>query len=305
MILTVVLTAWWRNNDPVDGPALTRTAGDPGDRGGLRRARRLVLGRRGSATVQRVHRHRHGRLGNGCHRSTAAYSQLLRFEGPTPAQRFVACSGAVTSDVFNQFTVRDKDGNTIVVPPQVAPGVHPRGRPRDDHHRWQRCGVLQRGHPLLPADVIAWSRSSSRRRQPGDEDQRLPRPLALDDVGASRRSARCKAKMHRLYPSLRSAFPNARIIVIGYPYLFPERDAPYWNLTDCQTILRTVHTRASGPPCDPAGSTEPGRSTMRLRLQESSSSRRRRDGRTTSRVARVRSSTPTRSSRSSCRPLPG
>ena len=176
------------------------------------------------------------RLGNGCHRSAEAYSQLLRFEGPTPAQRFVACSGAVTSDVFNQFTISDKEGNTIVVPPQVAPGVHP------------EVGLVTitiGGNDVVFSSVVTHcfvrSHCMQAEFQPPDDNPArgisLPPPGPLD-TWALAAIDKVQEKMDALYPALKEAYPNARIVVIGYPYLFPDRQAPYWNLSDCQTILR-------------------------------------------------------------------
>ena len=65
----------------------------------------------------------------------------------------------------------------------------------------------------------------------------LPEPAPLDRW-ASEAIGKVQDKVDALYPKLREAYPNARILVIGYPYLFPDRDAPYLNLSDCQTILR-------------------------------------------------------------------
>ena len=236
MILTVVLTAWWRNNDPVDGPALHDLPQIPTIAGDYVALGDSYSAGEGLQPFNPFTESDTARLGNGCHRSQEAYSQLLRFEGPAPAQRFVACSGAVTSDVFNQFTVRDRDGNTIVVPPQIAPGVHP------------EVGLVTitiGGNDVVFSSVVTHcfvkSHCMDAQFQPPDDNPArgisLPPPGPLH-TWALEAIDKVKAKMDTLYPSLKEAYPNARVIVIGYPYLFPDRQAPYWNLTDCQTILR-------------------------------------------------------------------
>ncbi len=236
MILTVVLTAWWRNNDPVDGPALHELPAIPAISGDYVALGDSYSAGEGLQPFNAFTNTDTARLGNGCHRSAQAYSQLLRFEGPMPAQRFAACSGAVTSDVFNQFTVSDKHGNTIVVPPQVAPGVHP------------EVGLVTitiGGNDVVFSSVVTHCFLRTHCMQalfqpPGDNPARgisLPAAAPLDKWALAAID-KVKAKMDNLYPALRTAYPNARIIVIGYPYLFPDRQAPYWNLSDCQTILR-------------------------------------------------------------------
>lgn len=45
--------------------------------------------------------------------------------------------------------------------------------------------------------------------------------------------------LDRLYPRLKVVYPGARIVVVGYPYLFPDRHAPWWQ-GDCISILRRV-----------------------------------------------------------------
>jgi hypothetical protein len=236
MILTVVLTAWWRNNDPVEGPALSELPPIPAIVGDYVALGDSYSAGEGLHPFNAFTETDTARLGNGCHRSAQAYSQLLRFEGPTPAQRFVACSGAVTSDIFNQFQVRDSDGNTIVVPPQVAAGVHP------------EVGLVTitiGGNDVVFSSVVThcFLRTHCMEAQFQPPDDNPARGITLPPAGALDKWAleaidKVEAKMDKLYPDLRTAFPNARIIVIGYPYLFPDRDAPYWNLTDCQTILR-------------------------------------------------------------------
>jgi lysophospholipase L1-like esterase len=236
MILTVVLTAWWRNNDPVEGPALHELPAIPAIAGDYVALGDSYSAGEGLQPFDAFTNTDTARLGNGCHRSAQAYSQLLRFEGPAPAERFVACSGAVTSDIFRQFTITDKSGNSIVVPPQVAPGTHP------------EVGLVTitiGGNDVVFSSVVTHcflrNHCMEAPFQPPDDNPAreisLPPPAPLD-TWALAAIDKVEAKMHKLYPELREAYPNARIVVVGYPYLFPDRDAPYWNLTDCQTILR-------------------------------------------------------------------
>ena len=236
LVGTVAATAWWRNNDPVVGPPLYNLREIPAIDGEYVALGDSYSAGEGLQPFNAFTESDTAHLGNGCHRSNEAYSQLLRFEGPTPAQRFVACSGAVASDVFNQFTVSDKEGNSIVVPPQVAPGEHP------------EVGLVTITiggndvvfssvvtHCFLRTDCIATDFEP-----PDANPARGIMPPAAAPLGEWARAAigQVKAKMDVLYPKLEHDFPNARVVVIGYPYLFPDRPPPFWNLTDCQTILR-------------------------------------------------------------------
>jgi len=85
----------------------------------------------------------------------------------------------------------------------------------------------------------------------GDRDLVLPEADALNDWAAAVIQGEgpntIQSKIRLVYSKLREVYPSARILVIGYPYLFPDRPAPVFNVTDCQTILRRFdHTERNG-----------------------------------------------------------
>ncbi len=173
--------------------------------------------------------------GTGCHRSSRAYPRLLRFASPSPAELFVACSGAVKHDLYAPHRRGDR-ADAVVVAPQLDDKVHP------------EVGLVTLSiggndvvfskvvvHCFLHVDCLD-STFRSPRDDPG-RDLRFPptQPLRswADDA-----LVLVRTKVDDLYPKLRAQFPNARIIVVGYPYLFPDRGAPVFDLSDCQSILR-------------------------------------------------------------------
>ena len=236
LIMSVLVTAWWRNNEPVGGPSLhllPEIASIDGDYVALGDSYSAGEGLRPFEAFTESDT---ARLGNGCHRSQSAYSQLLRFAAPTPAKRFVACSGAVTNDIFKSYTNDDHKGHKLVVPPQVEGGEHP------------EVGLVTitiGGNDVVFSGVVThcFLRTNCMKSEfdaPPDNPDRgikLPEDQALD-TWAPAAIEIVKTKVEALYPQLRVAYPNARIIVIGYPYLFPDRQPTLLNLTDCQTILR-------------------------------------------------------------------
>jgi hypothetical protein len=50
-----------------------------------------------------------------------------------------------------------------------------------------------------------------------------------------------RSRIDRVYHHLRSTYPSARVVAVGYPYLFPAGDPPsVWKLNDCASLLRRV-----------------------------------------------------------------
>jgi hypothetical protein len=240
LVATLVLMAFWRNNDPVAGPPihdLPVISGISGEYVALGDSYAAGEGLRPFAPFTGDD---HARLGTGCHRSQVAYSQLLRFEDPVPATRFVACSGAVINDIFRPYVLRD-GGTTLEVPAQVPAGV------RTD------VGLVTisvGGNDAVFSAVVRHCFVRDRCLQahfepPEDDLERsidLPEAQPLDAWAAAvlrgDEPETIQSKVGAVYAGLRAAYPRARIIVIGYPYLFPAGDAPVVNVTDCQTILR-------------------------------------------------------------------
>ena len=174
--------------------------------------------------------------GTGCHRSSPhAYPRLLRFEAPSPAERFVACSGAVKHDMYNPHRTGDS-ADSVVIAPQLDGEVHP------------EVGLVTLSiggndvvfskvvvHCFLHVDCLDSTFRAP--RDVPDRDLRFPATQPLRSW-AEEALVLVRGKVDDLYPKLRAQFPNARIIVVGYPYLFPDRGAPVFDLSDCQSMLR-------------------------------------------------------------------
>jgi GDSL-like Lipase/Acylhydrolase family len=170
-----------------------------------------------------------GTAATNCDRSVSqAYSELLKFSSATVTKTFVACSGAIEHDIFNP-TIR----NGITVHPQVSGTVQP------------DVGLVTLtmggNNALFSKIVIACFEESNCLRQtfPPSGVQAVepvpPGPLATD-WGPATLLAIGKEDA-TVFPALRHDYPNARIVVIGYPYLFPTGSAPIWPL-DCFSVLR-------------------------------------------------------------------
>lgn len=235
--LLIGVAAWSRNRDPSEGPDLSAlpeitvagqyvALGDSYSAGeGLRPFDPFTTSD-------------HAHLGNGCHRSQLAYSRLLRFVAPVPAVRFAACSGAVTFDVLHPFRIGrggGPDGRAVTVPPQVA-GTH------------EDVGLVTitiGGNDVVFSKVVVhcFLRSAclDKTFDAPDDDPMRGLDLPDDQPLASWAEAAMGVvdqKVAVLYPQLRAAYPKARIVVVGYPYLFPDSGASIWRLDVCQSILR-------------------------------------------------------------------
>jgi hypothetical protein len=170
-----------------------------------------------------------GTAETNCDRSAIqAYSELLKFSSATVTRTSTACSGAIAHDVFNP-TIR----NGIVVPPQVDGAIHP------------DVGLVTitmgGNNALFSKIVIACFEESNCLRQTfppaGIQPVEPVGPGALATVWGPRTLLAIGEEYSTLFPALRRDFPNARIVVIGYPYLFPSGGAPVWPL-DCFSVLR-------------------------------------------------------------------
>jgi lysophospholipase L1-like esterase len=230
VVLAAVGFASWRNMHPPKGPDLAALKPIDGIQGEY-----VALGDSYSAGegLRPFNAFTGGEAtGDSCHRSEQAYSQLLRFTAPAPALRFPACSGAVTHDVFNSH----QHGATTIAA-QVDDKVHP------------DVGLVTitiGGNDVVFSDVIVHCfihanclhKNFDPRGNNPDRDVILP-PAQNLDTWAEAALHQVTTKAQTLYPHLRAIYPNARIILIGYPYLVPEGGAPIlsqWN--DCQSILR-------------------------------------------------------------------
>jgi hypothetical protein len=174
--------------------------------------------------------------GNGCDRSRHAYSQLLVFEPALTGEQFPACSGAVIPDIYTAFHKYPKGRPAVTVGPQVDSAVHPDvglvtltigGNDALFSDIVQLCfaapNCLAREfvspRPLVERPTLTW---------PASQPLRTWGPAAVQVV--SQRAA-------TVYGKLRQSYPNARIVAVGYPYLFPAGRAGL-QPNDCASILR-------------------------------------------------------------------
>jgi len=167
-----------------------------------------------------------------CHRSARAYSQLLVFAGGQTATRFAACSGAVTRDVEVGHTTHQGDGTTVVIPPQVDGKVHP------------DVGLVTLtigGNDVVFSSVVAHCFLhqhclTATFTPPTGVRVALPEKAPL--VTWARAAIQLlRTRVTAIYGDLRTDYPKARIVVIGYPYLFPSGRASHWP-DDCYSLLR-------------------------------------------------------------------
>jgi hypothetical protein len=201
-----------------------------------------------------------GTDGDDCHRSSRAYSQWLVFDpNPTnlggiaqPMHRFAACSGAIVRDVYEG---RPKGGGFLE--PQVVRGeVHPEVglvtiTMGGNDVLFSRVILHCLEHDGCLADPFGSPATTGQLPIPEENpdditDQTLPPAPRLvlpdrQDLGGWARAAigLVDGRVDRLYGDLRTSFPNARIVVIGYPQLVPDRAAPLVP-TDCATVLRRL-----------------------------------------------------------------
>ncbi len=168
-----------------------------------------------------------------CHRSPLAYPHLLSFTASAPVTLdFRSCSGAITADV-DLPPIGDRD-----LPAQLD------GQVRDDvslvtitvggndeafSRVVQNCFYFEY---CIDASFEPPLQGVDRRRVifPGKEPLSIWATDALTLLGRN---------LDRVYGKLADRYPNARIVVIGYPYLFPSGSAPLWQ-KDCGIVLRRV-----------------------------------------------------------------
>lgn len=174
--------------------------------------------------------------GTECHRSRSAYSQLLVFDPPVTATVFGACSGAVIPDVYTSFLRFPSGHPPVRVGPQVDGATHPDvglvtftigGNDALFSDIVQACFELSNcltktfvsPRPPVQHPGLAW---------PPSQPLQTWGPAAVQIVSAHAAT---------VYARLRQSFPNARIVALGYPYLFPGGRAGL-QPNDCASILR-------------------------------------------------------------------
>ena len=206
-----------------------------------------------------------GGVGNACHRSSQAYSQWLRFEPPdgsngsaapgppgeapvSPPIRFVACSGAVVADATTPYQVDEaaQGRDDLTVRPQLD-GVHPEvglvtltmgGNDLLFAQLLRRCALTDGcwDEPFHPHPIDEHNPD----RHTVDYEQVATRIAARGgslEAWAQETANELRAPLRAFYDQLRHDYPNARVVVIGYPHLFPRGDAGF-SFSDCDVVLR-------------------------------------------------------------------
>ena len=174
--------------------------------------------------------------GDRCHRSDDAYSQQLGiFDPDDPDDAFRACSGAITVDLYTAHTEpREPEPGepTADVPAQVSP---------DDSA--ELVTLTMGGNDLAFSEVVKFCLEvDDCTNQPFDpfHEDTPDRPL---DEWALAKAESVTDRLAEDYERLRGDYPRpARIVVLGYPYLFPPGE-PGVSFSDCDTILRKVSTK--------------------------------------------------------------
>jgi lysophospholipase L1-like esterase len=166
----------------------------------------------------------------GCDRSPYAYPLLLTLSKDVQID-FRACSGAVTSDIDLGITGGYPAQIDLLPQPDVS-----------------LVTISVGGNDVIFSDVVKAcfifndcisAKFTPRAEKPSRPSVKYPAPqpfatwapLAIDML---------IAKLSRVYDRLQEAYPKARFVVIGYPYLFPDGDPPS-NLSDCAVVLRRVN----------------------------------------------------------------
>jgi lysophospholipase L1-like esterase len=166
--------------------------------------------------------------GDRCHRSNKkAYPLRLTFDPPR-RRAFRACSGARAEHVFR--TVQEHSG--------VPNGEGYQGRPRILGDDVALVTLTMGGNDLDFAKIlITCARSLSCANNPYKGATTL-------DEWVQEQLESLRTELLTLYSRLRTSAPNARILLLGYPALFPERLPPPY---DPQYLNCTVLSKGWGP----------------------------------------------------------
>jgi hypothetical protein len=179
-------------------------------------------------------------IADGCNRSvSSAYPDLLyallRQQDPGASFTFTACSGALTGDIFDTTVFP-----TFNIPPQVSGAVEPSvglvtitigGDDADFANVVEQC--------LISGDCL--NEEFPPQGVPEMTSVQIPQGKLLAQWGPETIEAIGKSDA-KLFKNLRADFPQARILVIGYPYLFPDQAAPSFPYYPplCASILNRL-----------------------------------------------------------------
>lgn len=190
--------------------------------------------------------------GNDCHRSPFAYANWLTFaQGVTPTV-FSACRNADAVDV-SQHRVRTADAPrpaATSAPATAVPSPTARLDPQIGAAPYAgvnlitlSIGAEEAGIDQLVVHCVATRRCltstfSFDDSSDGSNGATASTAATLEDA-ATQRIIRLDNTLGPVFKALRSAYPSARIIVVGYPHLFPAGRAP-GSLSACSSSLRRI-----------------------------------------------------------------
>ncbi len=171
-----------------------------------------------------------------CHRSSRGYPRLLRFAAPTPPTVFTACSGAVIADIHEGHRQRGDEAETFVAPQAD-------GRP---HPEAGLVTLTIGGNDMQFSKMVTFcviephcmSATFGEGITGGGRFVEYPGPMALD-AWITETMDRVAERHEALFERLDREYPAARVLVLGYPYLFPDGPPPR-RPNDCASVLRRV-----------------------------------------------------------------
>ena len=180
-------------------------------------------------------------IADGCHRSvSSAYPDLLitllRKQDPGASITFTACSGALTGEVLGGTYT-----SAGLVPPQVNGTIQPSvglvtitigGDDAIFANVVEEC--LVSGNCLNAVFPPRGVKELTQQPVPPGPLLTVWGPGTIEAIGNSDAV---------VFSALRRDYPNARIIVIGYPYLFPDQGAPGFPFYPplCSSILNRLN----------------------------------------------------------------
>jgi lysophospholipase L1-like esterase len=160
-------------------------------------------------------------LGDNCHRSMRAYPLVLNFVEPQNRDFFFACASAWIGNVLDEPQITDRATRR-----RNRFGVQGEGRLDDDT---VLVTLMVGGNDAEFTDVFKFCAAPRRRScldDPYVDDDRDDGPYDADDDGtlldwADSRLAQIEEQLTDLFGDLRARAGHARILVLGYPHLFP------------------------------------------------------------------------------------
>jgi lysophospholipase L1-like esterase len=165
-----------------------------------------------------------------CSQSTQAYGHLLAAAEKWQHVDFEACSGAVIGDIF---------GKAFFGPQVKAPSPEP------------DIGLVTMtigGNDALFSNVVTtcikhpscmWG-DFPPANVTEQEQVNGGKPEPLEHQWAQQTMVQIEGRLDTMFSKLTTHFPNARLVVVGYPYLFPDGPAPLAPDLMCATMLRRV-----------------------------------------------------------------